>query len=137
MPSGKCSAASCSIAASAVPLDTPGAALPCTSAAGNVAGLITADVVRSQPVSFIRLRHNLVGPPQIVEVVDVSGTQINLQGLENSLRWHTQLGGPDTVDISIKLGRGAVEGRKDTRQARVRIGGRRQLLCRGFEGGRA
>src|SRR5258707_9868751 len=55
------------------------------------------------PVGFIRLRHDLVGPAQIVEVVDVSGTQVDLQGLEHSLRWHTQLGGPDTVDISIKL----------------------------------
>ena len=69
--------------------------------AGIVAGLIAADVVRSQPVGFIRLRHDLIGAPQIVEVVDIGRAQINLQRLENSLRWHAQLGGPDTIDVGI------------------------------------
>ena len=81
----------------------------------------------------IGLRRNPVGPPEIIEVVDIGRAEIDLQCLENAVGRDAEHLGAHPVDIGIDLGRPGVEQREDADETGDLVACRHDLLSRRIE----
>ena len=92
---------------------------------GGVARLEPGDVLRIAPIAAVRLRDHLVRSAEIIEVVDVLRTEIDLQRREHVGRRQADLLGLLAIDIRIDRRRAGAEQREDAGETRILVGGAR------------
>jgi hypothetical protein len=140
-----------SIRFTAEPEETPGAAAPKTSAIGRglilevsdcanryhlatgIADLKPSNIFLIPAKLLVGLNHHLVGAIQVVEVVYIGRTQVDLQRGEHVGRCQPDLLGFLTVDVHIQGRRaGVIEG-KHTSERRILVGRRDKRIGRSGE----
>src|ERR1700730_3280963 len=101
-----------------------------------VASLEACDVVGLHPKAILGLGEDLIGAAQIIEIVDVCRSEINLHCLEHPLGGHPELCRPDSVYVCEDVWRGAAKRRKHTSQTWIGIRRGSQAPCCRFQGNR-
>src|SRR6266404_421888 len=90
--------------------------------AGRVAGLERHDVIELTAERGIRLRDDLVGAAETVEVVDVERAEVHLQRLEHVREPHVLALGLDAIDVDVELRHVDLVGAERASERRVLIG---------------
>ncbi len=69
-----------------------------------IPGVKLADRFRLNPERSIPLDVDLVSTVYEIEIIDIGGSKVGLQGVEHRIHWNVQSLGFLTVDIEVELG---------------------------------
>src|SRR6185295_14981791 len=73
------------------------------------------DALRRFAEVLLRLQHDLVGPREQIEVVDLEAAEVDLEALEDAVDRDVQGAHLVAVDVQLDLGNGGAEAGVDTR----------------------
>src|SRR6266478_1843367 len=92
-----------------------------------VARFEAGDVRSCHSKAVVSLRNDLIGPPEVIEDVDVGQPKIDLQYFEQPLGRHTEVSRSHANDVSVDVWSGAAKGREHAFQARICTGRRNKI----------